>query len=68
MKENTWVFKVLAWPEERDQIGAAIRNYNKNLKVITLDVKEILKGKDPHNDILNEDIAKLIKFCLKQIE
>ncbi len=68
MKKHPGIFKVLVWPKEQDKMGEAIRDYNKNLKVITLDVKEIVTGKDAHNDILDADIAELIRFCLNQID
>lgn len=67
-KKHSDIFRVLVWPQEEAQVEKAVRDYNKNQKIIILDVKEIVSGKDAHNDILNADIAKLIIFCMSQID
>jgi hypothetical protein len=68
MKKHSDIFKVLVWPQDRDDVEMAVRDYSKNLHIITLDVKEIVTGPDAHNDILDTDIAKLIMSCLSQID
>jgi hypothetical protein len=68
MKENENVFNVLVWSSEREKLEAAIREYSRNREVIALDSKEIVKGPDAHNDILDSDVAELIQFCIGSID
>ncbi len=68
MGKKSDIFKILVWPKEQKQVGKAIRDYKDNQKIITLDVKEIVNGKGAHNDILDTEIAELIRFCVNQID
>ena len=68
MNDHSDIFLVLDWSKEHDQISDAIRDYDKNKKIITLNVEGIVTGDDAHNDILDIDMAKLIMFCFDQID
>ena len=68
MRRHPEVFKVLTWRAEKPQIGQAIRDYQSDGKVLTLDVSEIVTGAGAHNDILDTDMAELVWFCLQQLD
>jgi pimeloyl-ACP methyl ester carboxylesterase len=68
MRRHPEVFNVLTWEADKPQIGQAIRDYKGDGKVLTLDVSEIVAGAGAHNDILDKEMARLIWFCLQQLD
>ncbi len=64
MKRFKKLFQSFTWPDEKSQIAKVLKENDKPQRVIVLDVSEIVDGEDAHNDILNEDVAKLILFLL----
>jgi pimeloyl-ACP methyl ester carboxylesterase len=68
MRGHPDIFNVLKWREEKPQIGQAIRDYQGDGRVLTLDVSEIVTGSGAHNDILDRDMAELVWFCLQQLD
>jgi hypothetical protein len=63
-------FKVLVWPGDKTAIGHTIRSRD-NSRVLVVDASSIVAGDkkhkvDGHNDILDQDMAIFINFCLDQ--
>ena len=71
MRQHPEIFNVLTWTAQKPQIAQAIRDYQRDGKVLTLDVSEIVtaeNGASAHNDILDKQMAELVWFCLQQLD